>query len=171
MVRASRRFLALAVAIALLGAPASSSRSLTPVRSPSTAQCVGCIGAGGGGAASAPCGASVSITVTVESGKCKYVYEVDPPSLECVKKQGCIPTITRTWSGLAPNTPVDFCVMIGGQLFCLEPPPSSGDTGSGSDTRTGLTLDCPGSAAYSVTGISCEVTAAGSATCTECPDQ
>jgi hypothetical protein len=135
--------------------------------------CTGCIGVGGTASASGgSCGGLVVITVQVEHGKCRWAATDDPLYYECRQIKPCKPTITRTWSGLPPDTPVDHCVVVGGERFCLSPKPSSGADGSGTSVRTGPSLDCSDDPAdqltFTVESATCELAAQVTASCSVC---
>lgn len=136
--------------------------------------CSGCAGSGSSASASGgSCGSGyVSISVTVYSGRCKLFQTWDPPVLGCEAFRPCKPQVTRTWSGLAPGSALDFCVTIGDDTLCLEPQPSAGSSGGGSDSRDSAEMQCsddPGdSRSFSVQAPGCGLSASVSATCSGC---
>jgi hypothetical protein len=137
------------------------------------ALCDGCVGtafsavASGGGCS----GASVSVSVTMISGACAWVYDSPTSGAECREQRGCEVTIERSWSNLPANSPIDICITLeaGGPTLCLGKPPPTSGSGSGSDIRTGPSLDCSGgSRSFSLTSSACGLSATGTATCSAC---
>lgn len=109
------------------------------------------------------------IVVNVAKGKCRWMAFYEPWSLSCSPTQSCIPTISRSWTGLTPGTPLDFCVTVGSDILCVSPKPEVGPSGSGSDTRDSAGLDCDGnSRSFSVGSPSCGLSASTSGTCSTC---
>lgn len=151
----------------------SSAAPSAPQLSGAASGCDGCAGSGGSSASSGgSCGsAMVSITVTVTSGKCKWVLG-ELEDLSCGQARGCVPQVTRSWSGMGANSPLDFCVQIEDDLLCLSPAPNAGVTGSGSDSRASAAMGCSNSSAntrsYSVSSPTCGLTASAQAGCTGC---
>jgi len=145
--------------------------SLVPLPASGSVQgCAGCAGAGGSGSATAPCG-TMSISVTVESGRCRWLYQFDPPEGGCVDTKRCTPSITRSWSGLPANTALSFCVKIGNDRFCLEDPPDTGPSGSGSDLRTGPIILCGQSVSFELSSAGCAGLASATGACSSCTPQ
>jgi hypothetical protein len=137
--------------------------------SPATSGCSGCGGAGGSSTASGgTCGGFLSIFVAVGGGRCRWYGTPDPLFLSCFQSRPCEPAVTRTWTGLDPNTPLEFCLTLGGETFCLENPVSSGSTGSGSDSRDSVNLGCGSGTTFTVSSASCGLSASAQASCMAC---
>lgn len=134
---------------------------------PSSDPCPGCIGAGGGGGAAGG-GGTVVISVTMEPGKCKLVTTYDPPQTTCRQTKACQATISRSWSGLPPNTEMEFCINFHDLDYCLEPPPSTTDDGEGSSTIGPIPIACGDGATWSIGSGSLVAIAQGN--CSECPE-
>lgn len=102
---------------------------------PQGGTCFGCLGSGGGLAVSGyPGPATVSISVSMLPGTCHWLLGVEPDSLSCRQIVGCLPIVTRTWSGLPPNTPLEFCVTLATRELCLNAPAvTNSGSGTGSD--------------------------------------
>lgn len=134
--------------------------------------CTGCVGSGSSSSSSGgACGGMLSISVTVTSGKCRWsIGELD--DISCRQVKGCVPEVTRSWSGLTPSSPLDFCVQLGEDLLCLEPKPSTGSSGTGEDTRGSAPLGCsddPGNGrTFSVSSAVCGLAAAATTQCSGC---
>lgn len=85
----------------------------------------------------------MGISVIVITGLCTLQSDVGGPT-QCREKNKCSVTITRTWNGVNPDTAMKFCWEItpGGRKGCFDPPPSSGPTGSGSDSNGPYEFKC-----------------------------
>lgn len=158
--------LTLAATLCLILAP--SPRRVAPV------QCTGCMGIGGAASASGGnCGGLVTVTVTVANGNCKVLMGEEPGDILCRSSRSCMPTVLRTWSGLTPNTELDFCVQLHGEELCLQPKPTSG-AGSGSDTRASASMTCTDDPAatrsFSIKSPSCGLFASAEGRCSACDD-
>lgn len=134
--------------------------------------CGGCRGNGGSGTASGgSCGGVVSISVTIEKGTCKWITEEDDGIPACRQVQGCLPIVTRTWAGLPPELPLDFCVELMPEgLMCLSPQPTS-KTGAGIDpSRASARMPCENGATrtFLIRAPDCGLEAAAQATCSSC---
>ena len=137
-----------------------------------TGGCEGCIGGGGSGTSSGgSCGGMLTVQVVVTSGKCKWFASQEPLLFECAPSKGCKPSVTRTWSDLPANSAMEFCVTVAGEEFCLSPTPSTGPSGSGSDTRSTLSMSCGEGGAgmrFSASSSACGLSASAVATCSQC---
>jgi len=129
----------------------------------------GCQGFGGSPPpVSVPTCGSVGISVIVLPGLCAGNYH--NPSSPCAQVAKCSVTITRTWSGVTPNSDLLMCVKDEGSGIerCQHPPPSSGN-GAGSNTNT-WSLSCGDGFTWSFTApcsvATLSVSQGGS--CTEC---
>lgn len=153
----------------LLAASAALTLGMTPATLSVAQGCDGCFGAGGGGSASGgTCGGMIDITVTVADGKCKWAAVDSAFLFHCKQISGCETSVTRSWQGLPPNVPLDFCVDPGvGQLFCLQDPPTSG-SGSGSDARDSLTMQCKNGSYQWTMSAGCGLAASALGTCSRC---
>lgn len=151
------------------------SPSIAPLAPAAAAQaCTGCTGIGGSASASGgTCGGLVTITVNVQDGSCKILSGEEPGDIQCRPTRSCVPTVTRTWSGLAPATPLDFCVVLQGETLCVNPKPSSG-SGTGNDTRPSSSMGCKGepsnTRSFTVGSSSCGLFASAQAMCSSCED-
>ena len=151
--------------------PASARGLASPL--PVDTGCVGCEGTGGTSTASGgSCGGTVTIDVLMIDGSCKWTLGTEPGEFFCMQIQGCLPKITRSWSGLPPNSVVDFCVELEDQELCLNPKPLAGPSGSGSSVRYSARQDCSDDAAntrlYSVKSEACGLVAAAESRCSAC---
>jgi hypothetical protein len=136
--------------------------------------CTGCVGTGDSDSDSGgSCDGLVQITVTVAPGHCKVLSGEEPGDIQCRPNRNCVPTITRTWTGLEPGSVMDFCVVLNGERLCLYPKPTAGN-GSGSDNRPSATIECsddPANArSYSVESPSCGLFATAQGKCSACND-
>lgn len=153
----------------LLAAGAALSLGMTPAPLSVPQGCDGCFGAGGGGGASGgTCGGMIDITVTVFNGRCKWAAADSAFLFNCKQVAGCMTSVTRSWSGLPAGTPLEFCVDPNvGQFFCLQDPPDAG-SGSGSDVRDSLLMDCKaGSYTWSISAA-CGLSATALGACSRC---
>jgi hypothetical protein len=151
--------------------PASARGPASPL--PVDTGCVGCEGTGGTATASGgSCGGTVTIAVVMIDGACKWTLGGEPGELFCQQITGCLPEITRSWSGLPSNSVLDFCVELEGQELCLNPKPMAGPSGSGSSTRNSARQDCSNDAGntrlYSVQSDACGLMAAAESRCSAC---
>lgn len=149
--------------------------SLHPVAmtTPVTVQsCAGCNGSGASsdsdtwGGASCPDG-NVTITVNAKDGKCMPLATYPPGSPECIAAP-CKVTITRGWSHLPANTAMEWCYSDGTSTTCVtNPPPSTGSSGSGSNTRTAW-MNCSGAPYTFYNTHPCGLSATAFASCSPC---
>src|SRR5262245_1809482 len=143
---------------------------VSPVsRSSSFVQCHGCDGSGTSDSDNCGTGTSVSIEILCEDGTCTpVVYSGDPPIHGCGPSP-CTRTVTRTWSGLPPNTPLQFCrTFDNGVKWCIDPPPSTGPNGSDDDTTVNG-MNCNKADSSSIEH-SCGASATAYAVCSPCPE-
>jgi hypothetical protein len=146
------------------------SASFAPRAAPQAYTCGGCIGWGGVNAVSGgSCFGSLSIQVAVESGRCRWFINPDTWIATCGQREGCTPTVTRTWSGMPANTPLAFCIHIGPDVLCLQTPPNSGPNGFGEDERVSAAIPCTSNSfTYSISSPSCGLSVSTEASCSAC---
>jgi hypothetical protein len=163
---------------------ALSTRSIAALCAPAcsldTGECDGCFGGSDANASSAnpSCpGASVTISVTVSSAACTLVA-VEPLGIIC-KPTDCSATVYRSWTGVTPNTSMDFCVKPGpgARRMCLDTDsetegvqgPSSG-SGTGNETLN-PDVKCGGGGWVFSIGAACGssgyLSASATGTCTD----
>jgi len=134
----------------------------------------GCVGTSSGSATSPAqplCpGASVTISVLVQSTNCNKVVGYPQPVLGCSSYGGCTATIIRSWSGLTPQTAMNFCVQVNTGLpwLCLYPPTMVGPTGSGSESMQ-YAIECSHSTWTWNISAMCGLMATVSGSCSFCP--
>lgn len=158
------------VALGPLGLPA---RPVLPGAATDTG-CNGCQGVGGAlGFASNASGATVSISVAFpEPGDCKWVLsgEADaPPSCRPVK--GCDPLVTRSWSGLPPNTPLKFTIDFDGRTLWLQNPTvANSGTGTGSSDFESAEMECDDRKVrtFGIECVPCGLVATSQVRCSSC---
>jgi len=158
------------VSLSLLGLPV---RSALPSAPPDVG-CVGCQGIGGGlGSASNASGGTVSISVAFsEHGECKWVLGTDansPPTCRSVK--GCDPIVTRSWSGLPPNTPLKFTIDFGSHSLWLQNPAvANSGSGTGSNEFDSASMPCDDASvrSFGISCVPCGLTASSEVRCTSC---
>lgn len=160
--------LAALASLFLLSAPTP---RFAQVNGPGTG-CSGCVGSGSASSSSGgTCGGMVSITVTMTPGKCRWVIG-ELEDLSCRQAKGCVPEISRSWSGLTPNSELDFCIQLEQDELCLAPKPSAGIAGSGSDTRSSAAIACSDDPAnartFSIRSDSCGLSASATTACSGC---
>lgn len=158
--------LAIAIAALFLVSPSA--------RHPPVQSCTGCTGIGSAASASGGnCDGLVTVTVTVGDGHCKVLNGEEPGDIHCKPNRNCVPTISRTWTGLDPGSVVDFCVVLNGERLCAFPKPTSGN-GAGSDNRPSASMECTDDPAlvrwYSVESPSCGLFATAQGKCSACND-
>ena len=105
------------------------------------ANCDGCDGSGTTSQTTTYGTQTVSISVITVPGAC---FVTDPVINWC-DAFSCSAKITRTWSGLSPNSNFDFCVSDSttGRTACRKPSPTTG-TGSGTDEDS-MAIHCDAS--------------------------
>src|SRR6185295_323154 len=150
-------------ALAFCASAAPAARAAHPV------QCQGCKGSVGGSSTSGgSCGGFLSINVTLSKGKCAWVHSYEPWTISCESFVGCLPAVTRSWSGLPAGSDVDFCITLGPDELCLDPKPSVGSSGGGSDSRSSGPIECGTSRNFSLGSAACGLSVSTDATCASC---
>lgn len=157
------------VLLTLIGLPA---RSVPPSPTPDTG-CVGCQGIGGAqGFASNGSGATLSISVAFgEAGECKWVLDSEGGMPTCKAVGGCDPIVTRSWSGLPPNTPLRFTVDFDGHTLWLQNPAvanSGSGTGSSEFDSAPMACDDAKLRTYGVACTPCGLSATTEVRCSSC---
>jgi len=142
--------------------------TLSPGHGPGCGGCQGNVGAtvaSGGG-----CSGTLSIAVGIDSGTCRYLATIDPPSVECKQTEQCQPTVTVSWSGMPAHTPIRICMTVQGVTWC-----QTHDSGSGTGSIPATNsppMNCKGDSnpvTFTASAPECgTISVSTTVTCSEC---
>lgn len=134
--------------------------------------CEGCVGGAfsGSNSNSATCpGAVLAISVAVADGMCEGEVNYPPGGEQCIAGP-CHAVVTRSWAGLPANSTINICHEYGGVKRCINPPPNSGPSGSGSDTKQ-YDISCSATSwTWILESPGCGFQATASGGCSECEE-